>query len=347
MLKNSAIVKNIKEKLLSFYLKINSRSFFKKTYFKSSSISSQEMFQEIWKFPMKTGKLIGLNFLNQDYVKFNYVHILTSLLYISSFFVSIYSAHKYHNNLVIFVFCLINLAGSIQGISKIFTFTFKQDSMCEIKEIAESFHESIQLEQEGTKIFEEMYIFAAVFSSFGFVMSLIAIISLPMYPLINYIIFNEVVLFFPIEIPYIDWKSSSFGYLLNFTYHFLLLAYFACASLLSNLFLIYSIIFAIAKYDIIKILLHKIDHLLKEDKQDSDKIHQNIKHLIEMQNQLSRFINLIQDTFSSYLFLEFATIMSEIVVSLFVMMNVSLNIRYRIRKWIRILNTFSNFRIVL
>lgn len=158
MIKIRATIKNIKNKLSVSNFKIKSNIFLKETYFNSSSITPQEMFQELWKFQMKVGKLIGLNFLDENYVKFNYVHKLTSIMYISSFFVSVYSVHKYHNDLVVFVFCLINLAGSVQGISKIYTFTFMQDMLTEIQEIAESFHNCIQ-SNEITMNFERIYIF--------------------------------------------------------------------------------------------------------------------------------------------------------------------------------------------
>lgn len=159
-------------------------------------------------------------------------------------------------------------------------------------------------------------------------MSILILVIIPIYPIIYYMIFNEIILIFPIEIPYIDWKSSLFGYSLNYFYHILLLVYYVFITVLSNLYIVNVIICAIAKYDVIKVLLHEIDNLLKKNEQNSKKIHQNMRLLIEMQNKLSNFINLIQDTFSYYLFLEFATMMFEIVVALFVMINVSVKVRF-------------------
>jgi len=303
-----------------FKIKIPTKS----TYFSSNVITHLQMADEIFEFAMKWVRLFGANIFDKGYETRNIKVISTFALAIFTIIINIYDIFLFQEDMVRCVFCLLIFSALIQALAKLQTFVWMSDKMINLRQQTEKFHENFS-SLKLSKIFEEKFMVAAHVSAGLTVLYICTFILLAIYPFIFYLIMNEKISLFGIEIPFINLKDSWIGFGINFAHQILCAFIFFCGSIGSLCTIICFITSGICQFDVLKILLDELNELIIQNKNGSkdDEICNKIKFLMKIHLNLIDFLHELKRTFAPYYFIEFGALVFQKTVELFAIMTVS------------------------
>jgi hypothetical protein len=272
------------EKIRNFF-KIPSKSY----YFSSGTITPQQMFNELMENYMKCLRVIGANILHDSHNNLN-IRFAFAIFYLTFLFViNIYDIYIFRDDLVRDVFCILTMSGEIQSYAKVYVFIFMKKNCTELKQEAENFFKSFE-NVNATEIFEVwMMRTAHIFASIIF-LYIIAYILIVTYPIVFYLIFEERILHFGVEIPGLDWKYSWIAYSLNFFHQSSCLIIFVIASFPSIMINITYLMTSFAYFEVLSYLLKDLDEIIinNENGEKNKEITAQIKYITEMHLELIR-----------------------------------------------------------
>jgi hypothetical protein len=177
----------------------------------------------------------------------------------------------------------------------------------------------------ASKVFEDNFMIVAHLIAAFTLVSICTFFIVVSYPIIYFLIFNERILHFGLELPFIDWKYSWIGYGINFFHQgFFVLVFFTC-SVQGVCVIICFITSGICQYDLLEILLDELNELILNNKDGSNdnKIRSKVNFLVESHINLIRYLEEMRQTFMIYYFVELAALVFQKTVELFAIVNVS------------------------
>lgn len=271
-------------KFLKKYLKVPSKS----TYFSSNVITHSQMFDELMARLMDCAKIVGSDILNPNYQIVNLAFIISFIMIIFMIFISIYDAYLFRKDLVRCAFCLLNLSATFQAVTKIYTFLVLRENHVELNKISQKIHGDSKT-LKSSEIFEKWMMIAAHMGGFMTVMYLIVGSLISIYPIIFYVVFNERILHFGVEIPGLNWKESWFAYALNFVHQVTSFLLFIFASIPSIFMIICFLTTAFAQYEWLNFLLSDLNDLASDNEQGQNNcaIKEKIKVIIKLHMELN------------------------------------------------------------
>ena len=138
---------------------------------------------------------------------------------------------------------------------------------------------------------------------------------------------NEKILLVGIELPFIKWEDSWFGYGINYFHQLLCMTYFFAGSICSLCNIICFVTSGLCQFDVLKILLNEINEFAIENKNGSndDKIGIKIKFLATTHNNLNMFLHDLEETFAAYYFLDFISLVFQKTIEIFAISTVSVD----------------------
>jgi hypothetical protein len=111
-----------------------------------------------------------------------------------------------------------------------------------------------------------------------------------MYPIVFYLIFEERILHFGVEIPGLDWKNSWIAYSLNFFHQSSCFVIFVIASIPSIMIIVTYLMTSFAYFEVLSNLLKDLDEIIinNENGEKNKEITAQIKYITEMHLELIR-----------------------------------------------------------
>ena len=290
----------------------------KSTYFSSDAITHQQMTDKIFEYAMQWGRLIGVNIFDKDFVKAN--KKMTFL----TFIINVYDIYLFRSNLFRCAFCILSLSAEFQGFGMISTFILSYKNILNLRKQSEKFHEHFS-SLKTSKIFEENFMVVAHATAVLTFLGIGTFISMSVYPIIYFLIFDERILHFGPELPFIDWKYSWIGYGLNFLHQSSLLFVFVTFSFISLCIIISLMASGICQFDVLEFLLEELNDLIiqNEDGSKNDEIRNKIKFLVKTHQNLIQFLQEMRETFKMYYFVDLSALVLQKTSVLFAVISVS------------------------
>jgi hypothetical protein len=296
----------------------------KSTYFSSAAVTHQQMMNELFEFAMKWGRLIGVNIFDKDYDKANRRVVLVQIVTILTFILNVYDIYLFRKDLVRWVFCILTLSGQFRAIAMINTFIRGNDNILNLRKQSEKFHEHYS-SLNTTKMYETNLLKVAHVTASFTLFGILTFIFVTLYPVIYFWIFDERILHFGTELPFIDWKYSWIGYGINFIFHVAILFVYLSLMVTSMCIIINILTSGICQYDVLDFLLDELNELIVQNKDGSknSEIRKKIKFLIETHLNLIQYLQEMRQTFKIYYFIDLSALVIQKTVTLFVMISVS------------------------
>lgn len=260
----------------------------KETYFSSASITHFQMYEELLDKSMIPARYLGANIFDKSHKKLNLLIISMFSLVVGTFVINIYDIYKFRKDLVRDAFCILTFTAAFQSYAKLYTFLFLKENCVELENKGRKFHENFKSEK-SSEIFEKWMLRAAHVGLVLTIMYSIAAVLIIIYPAIFYFLFNEKVLHFGIEIPFLDWQNSWIAYGINYIHQSICLICFILSSISAISVIVIFISNAFAHFDILSFLLIELDQITiksvgdyKKKKEIKDMILTIIKHHMEL-----------------------------------------------------------------
>jgi len=296
----------------------------KSTYFSSDAITHQQMTDKIFEYAMQWGRLIGVNIFDKDFVKANKKITLLEIALILTFIINVYDIFLFRSELVRCAFCILSLSAELQGFGMMSTFILSYKNILNLRKQSEKFHEHFS-SLKTSKIFEENFMVVAHATAVLTFLGIGTFISMSVYPIIYFLIFDERILHFGVELPFIDWKFSWIGYGLNFVHQAGLLFVFVTFSFISLCIIISLMASGICQFDVLEILLEELNDLIitNEDGSKNDEIRHRIRFLVATHTNLVQFLQEMRETFMIYYFVDLSALVLQKTSVLFAVISVS------------------------
>jgi hypothetical protein len=266
----------------------------KSTYFASDKFSPLEMFKNIMNQTNFILSLVGIDVFTLNYTTFKWQFILCFGNCFVFVLLSFYNIFIFRTDLVRVCFILVTLGISLQGLSKVRTYVFLRYKIIDLKDRIERFITNFNT-KETNQMFESWLMIschsAVSLSALFFVSAILILI----YPIIYYLIFGEKILHFGFELPWIDWQTSWLGYAANFLY-VISLVHLTVFGMIATCFVnILFVLMTLGQFELLKMMLNDLDELIRSKKNGSknDALKKQIKLIVEMHNELLRYIKII------------------------------------------------------
>jgi hypothetical protein len=110
-------------------------------------------------------------------------------------------------------------------------------------------------------------------------------ILIAFYPLVIYLVLDELVLYFGFQLFLIDWKTP-LGYALNCIYDLTVLFLYCVGTMLVCVDITICVLCAYSQYDMLKVYLNQLDELLvgNEKKANEKEIKKKIAMIVDLHN---------------------------------------------------------------
>lgn len=259
----------------------------KKDYFSSDAINSVQMHEELLEHYQKIAVIIGADIFHTFHKKIN-IKIAMTVFYLTiTFILNIYDVYLFRKDFVRDVFCILTLSGEIQSYAKIYVFFILKENCIELNNQVKRFHQTFN-SSKSNEIFEKWMMRTGHIHAFILIMYFSAYAVIVSYPIVFYLIFDEKVFFFGIELPVLDWHNSWFAYGLNFFHHSSCLLIFIFGSIPSIMVIISFIMNAFGFFELLSILIKDLDELViknvdgKKDKEISLMINLIVENHLEL-----------------------------------------------------------------
>jgi hypothetical protein len=296
----------------------------KLTYFSSDKITHMEMIDKIYDFSMSWARLIGVNIFDKDFERLNKRIVSIIALTVLTFVINIYDIYIFRKDIVRCVFCIFTFSAEVQGFAMAHSYIWLFKNMINLRKKSEKFQEHFS-SLKTSKILEENSLFATHSAAFLTFLGTGTFLLIGIYPIIYFLIFNERILHFGFELPFMDWKSSWIAYGINFVHQSCLLYVFVVFEFQAMCTIICLMTSGIGQYDVLGFLLSELNDLIIQNKDGSknDEIRCKIKFLVETHLNLIQFLQELRDTFFIYYFIDLSSLVLQKTAVLFAIISVS------------------------
>ncbi|XP_070502403.1 odorant receptor 30a-like [Chironomus tepperi] len=276
------------------------------------------MADEIFEYAMKWGRLLGAEIFDKGFKRTNKRVFLLVVLTALTSIINIYDIYLFRGDPDRCIFCLLTISGQVQGFAKFYSFIWLYKRIISLRRQSEKFHEHFSSEKT-LKIFEEKFMIVAHLTAALTFLMVCTFILIASYPIIYFLIYNERILHFGLELPLIDWKYSWIGYGINFIHQGGLLFVFICISL-QTLYIIFCFVTsAICQFDALDVLLDELNELAigNEDGSKNEEIHSRLIFLVQIQTRVDHFLQEMKQAFMIYYLIDILALIFQKTVELY------------------------------
>jgi hypothetical protein len=188
------------------------------------------------------------------------------------------------DNIAQCIFGLTFFLAIIQVFTRLYSFIFKREKLVDVFDRIDIFY--LMNDKEWSKsILEKNVLNSCHIGLFLSTMLFGGAVLITIYPLIVYMLLDEIVLHFGFKLFFVDWKTS-FGYALNFINDIICLFLFCQGTMLVCLDITMCVLCAFSQYDMLNVYLNQLDELLgrKERELNEKDIKKKIAVIVDLHN---------------------------------------------------------------
>lgn len=297
----------------------------KSTYFSSNSISHVQMQNELFDYVMQPTKVFGGELFDKGYTMVNTKMILLIILCSSTVILNAYDIYAFSDDMARCVFCLLTFSAGIQSFSKLYCFIWRREDIHDLRQRTEGAYKRLR-SHKSSESFENKLMQATHVVAGLTLLYIATYILISIYPIILYYILGKRILHFGIEIPFVDWKESYFGYALNFTHHMSILTVFFCGSTAALGITIILMANVFGQFLVIEQLLDDLNKLALQNVngRNDRKIRKLLRFLIDAHHELTDYIEKLTAVLGPYYLAEFTALIFQKTVVIFSIITVNI-----------------------
>uniref|UniRef100_A0A3F2ZDE4 Odorant receptor n=1 Tax=Lutzomyia longipalpis TaxID=7200 RepID=A0A3F2ZDE4_LUTLO len=283
---------------------------------KSISVACFDLFLEL----SNSVRFTGCNVFEQEFsIPPNFKTYFTSGLVIFFCFMSITSIYRFADTLESCTLAILTFGLSIQGIVKVFMMILDMESVRKVPKLASDFAANFENNHGVCRVFQWYIGVSNRFRKYTFFMYVGTVTGAIVCGLVVAAATNSKVLPFGAVLPLID-HESDFGYVMNYSFYFIMSMYGAYGLFASDYLILTSMIMACAQVDTIAVTCEDLSQYLEVFGAENDeKVTDLIKTIIKTHQMHIRFMRLLHERFSIHSFAIIVSSMICIAIASFVL----------------------------
>ena len=256
----------------------------KLTYFSSDKLTASKMFREMLSKLNNIARIIGCNAFSANYTTFNLKFLGLLIIVVMTGLQLTDFIYTNRNDLANCVFGMTFILCMIQVCTRLYAFIINREVLVDIFDRIDMFY--LLNEKEWSKtVLEKNILNSCHIGLFLFVMLLGEAILVAIYPLMIYLLLDELVLHFGFKLFFIDWKTP-LGYTLNCIFNILCLVFFCKGTMLVCMDITMCVLCAYSQYDMLNVYLNQLDKLMagNEQRTNAKEIKKKIAMIVDLHN---------------------------------------------------------------